>query len=164
MKKKSLDEKKMTSCLPPYSHPCSDTNDCRFALIAENTTDSGPPICKDHFCYHPCMEQYTEGALPSYGNEHFGKWCGATNNGVPWGSVCVADLPLQEGEVPIQCALPSESYVCPEGWSKALWNNGRVSITQVCNGGTPEETRIACFGQNDRPCCTSQSEAKCGNC
>ena len=158
----------MTSCPRPKSVSCQKDEDC--SAFVKNTTDSSQALCIDNYCEHACMLQY-DGALPSYGKEVWENWCGATNDGVPWGSVCVNNKPFEKDVVPIQCALPSQNYVCPQGWTKALWNNGEASKMILCQSGEGQEIKessVNCFEKDDIPCCSKSSDgaplAKCGNC
>ena len=145
----------MTSCPRPEFVSCQNDSDC--ARLVRGATDPTEATCQGGYCEHACMEQYRQGALPALGGDLLSPWCGATNNGVPWGSVCVKDSAWRRGEIPVQCALPYEGYVCPPGWEKALWNDGEASKMIDCNGAVRH-----CYG-DDTPCCQNGSPL-CGGC
>ena len=150
----------MTSCPRPKSKSCQKDGDCMG--LVQNTIDPNEATCQNGYCEHVCMNQYRgPSALAAFGSDMLGAWCGATNNGVPWGSVCVKNSDWQKGEIPIQCVLPFEGYVCPPGWSKALWNDGEASKMAAC--GISKENVINCYGVDDAPCCQGDV-AKCGGC
>lgn len=154
---------------------CSTDQDC--AGLVRNTTDPSAAKCASGFCEHGCMEQYRgAGALPALAQTGLENWCGGSNNGVPWGSVCVKDGEWRPGEVPVQCALPCEAYQCPWGWGKALWNNGEAAPAITCQwksqDGAWKESKITCYGEGAAPCCQKSRDARgnevqtaqCGGC
>jgi len=144
----------MTSCPRPEFMRCASDADCKG--LVKGAVDPNEATCQGGFCEHACMEQYREGALPALGGL-LTPWCGATNNGVPWGSVCVKNSAWQHGEIPVQCTLPYEGYTCPPGWAKALWNDGEASKMIDCDG-----TVRHCYGYQ-APCCQNGSPL-CGGC